>query len=71
MGTELAGKVAVVTGGASGLGAAIVERFLAEGASVAFGDVDAERGAALAARHPDDAMYLIDEVVEKSLALAP
>ena len=30
MGTEMSGKVAVVTGGASGLGAAIVERFLAE-----------------------------------------
>ena len=62
MGTELSGKVAVVTGGASGLGAAIVERFLSEGASVAFGDVDVERGAAIAAGHPDIALFLPTDV---------
>jgi NAD(P)-dependent dehydrogenase (short-subunit alcohol dehydrogenase family) len=39
--TELAGKVAVVTGGTAGLGRAIVERFLAEGAKVVFGDITA------------------------------
>jgi NAD(P)-dependent dehydrogenase (short-subunit alcohol dehydrogenase family) len=42
-----AGKVAVVTGGASGIGEAIVRRLLAEGASVVAGDVNAERLAAL------------------------
>jgi NAD(P)-dependent dehydrogenase (short-subunit alcohol dehydrogenase family) len=46
---ELDGKVAVVTGGASGLGRATAERFLAEGARVLIADVEDERGQALAA----------------------
>lgn len=36
----LAGKTAVVTGGAQGLGYAIAERFIAEGARVVLGDLD-------------------------------
>jgi NAD(P)-dependent dehydrogenase (short-subunit alcohol dehydrogenase family) len=62
MGNELAGKIAVVTGGASGLGAGIVERFLAEGATVVFGDLDAERGQALADRHGPHASFLPTDV---------
>lgn len=42
------GKVAVVTGGASGIGAATVRRFVAEGASVMIADVQAEAAEALA-----------------------
>jgi 3-oxoacyl-[acyl-carrier protein] reductase len=39
---DLSGRVAVVTGGAQGIGRAIVERFLASGASVAIWDRDEE-----------------------------
>ena len=40
-------KVAVVTGGASGMGQATVERFLHEGARVVIADFNAETGEAL------------------------
>lgn len=44
------GKVAVVTGGASGIGLAVAERFAADGARVVIGDVNADAGRAAAAR---------------------
>jgi NAD(P)-dependent dehydrogenase (short-subunit alcohol dehydrogenase family) len=46
---ELAGKVAIVTGGASGLGYATVQKFVAEGARVVIADLDEEGGEKLAA----------------------
>jgi NAD(P)-dependent dehydrogenase (short-subunit alcohol dehydrogenase family) len=47
------GRAVVVTGGSSGIGAACVRRFAAEGASVLVADIDDERGAAVASEIPD------------------
>ena len=43
----LADRVVLITGGASGIGAAFVRAFAAQQARVAFLDVDADAGAAL------------------------
>jgi NAD(P)-dependent dehydrogenase (short-subunit alcohol dehydrogenase family) len=48
----LSGKRVLVTGGSSGIGAAIVARFLEEGARVAVIDRDASANRALAQTHP-------------------
>ena len=47
MAGRIEGKVAVVTGGCSGIGLATVQRFVEEGARVVIGDIDDERGHAL------------------------
>ena len=51
---QLAGSIALVTGGASGLGAATVRRLVAGGARVVIVDRDAERAAALVAELGED-----------------
>lgn len=57
---RLAGKVAVITGGASGMGLASVHRFLAEGASVVIADFNEASGNdAVAQSHAADRVSFI------------
>src|ERR1700720_2059848 len=58
----LENKVALVTGGASGLGRAIVERFVDEGARVATLDRARERSAELAEQFGDRVEAVVGDV---------
>jgi NAD(P)-dependent dehydrogenase (short-subunit alcohol dehydrogenase family) len=64
MSDELAGKVAIVTGGASGIGRACVERFVAEGARVVIADVDVDAGEALATALGDAVAFQATDVTD-------
>ena len=61
---RLAGKVAVVTGGVSGIGLSTVELFLAEGARVAVGDIQDDLGASLEKRFPGTLIYVHTDVTD-------
>ena len=68
---RLAGKVAVVTGGASGIGAGTVDRFVEEGAKVVVADLQDDIGGAAADRHGDVAVFCrTDVTVERDVAAA-
>jgi NAD(P)-dependent dehydrogenase (short-subunit alcohol dehydrogenase family) len=61
---ELAGKVAIVTRGASGIGRGTVEKFVAEGARVVIADVETDKGEALAAALGPDAFFRRTDVAD-------
>ena len=66
MTSELDGMVAVVTGGASGIGRGIVERFLAEGAKVVIADVQDELGATVASKWGSEALFRHVDVADQA-----
>ncbi|MBS0582961.1 MAG: glucose 1-dehydrogenase [Proteobacteria bacterium] len=62
----LTGKVAIVTGGASGIGLAAVQRFVAEGARVVIADVAKEAGEAAAAALGEAAVFQRTDVTDEA-----
>ncbi|WP_101676336.1 3-hydroxyacyl-CoA dehydrogenase [Alloalcanivorax mobilis] len=63
---DIAGKVAVITGGASGLGLATAEALVAKGARVMILDRDQERGLEAAARLGDAAGFVATDVTDEA-----
>lgn len=61
---ELEGKVAIVTGAANGIGRAMAETFVAEGARVVIADVDDTSGEALAQELGDAAVFCHTDVAD-------
>jgi 3alpha(or 20beta)-hydroxysteroid dehydrogenase len=71
MSDRLAGKVALITGGSRGMGAATARRFVDEGARVVLGDVLDQDGKALADELGESVRYLhLDVTSEEDWAAA-
>ena len=69
MGSRLEGKVAAITGAASGFGAATARLFVAEGCKVALGDIQEEAGRAVADELGDSAVFTrCDVTAEEDVA---
>lgn len=60
---EIKGKTAVITGGASGLGEAVAERFAGKGANVVLIDINEEKGEALAKKLGEQALFVKTNIV--------
>jgi 3-oxoacyl-[acyl-carrier protein] reductase len=63
---QLDGKIAIITGGASGFGEAMVQLFAANGARVVIADLDAERAGSVAARVGDSAHFVRCDVASRA-----
>ena len=63
---RLDGKVALITGGARGMGKSHVRHFVEQGARVVFGDVLDEQGEAVAAKLGGDARYVHHDVTSEA-----
>ncbi len=66
MGGRLQGKVAVITGGASGIGAATAAKMVAEGAHVVLGDIQQKAGDAMAGKLGPAASFQVCDVTRES-----
>jgi NAD(P)-dependent dehydrogenase (short-subunit alcohol dehydrogenase family) len=66
MGGRLAGKVAVITGAASGIGRGTVDLFVAEGAKVIAADIQDDKGARIEEAHKGAAHYVRCDVSRES-----
>ena len=64
---QLAGSVAVITGGASGLGAATARLFAGAGAQLALFDLNAEAGNALAAECGTHGLFVETDVTNSEV----
>lgn len=63
---KLDGKVALISGGARGMGASHARTFVAEGAKVIIGDVLEEEGRTLAKELGDDVRFLVHDVTSEA-----
>lgn len=70
MAERIAGKSALITGAASGLGEAIARRFAAEGGTVLLADLDEPRGSGLAAEIGERAAFVPLDVTREDQWIA-